>query len=256
MESQTPSTGPESNLKPASAENQGISNGQELDLLLPSSVTGPLWKSLLSNLRDRFFPEKFPPLHLTSRPVNTGMLIGDAVSLPWYRTVFTNLGNVINPEVLPPLELESRPVDVGELISDQMGHMWWSSLLRNLADRVAPERLPELQLTSAPADASLKSGSMLLTRWSSLITLPKVPLAERRYFTALPARTSVARAGTAPPFAGFAGIPQALLDGTPAHAHPGKLQSALSRSRVREALLISLAALEAVYLVGSLLGLI
>ena len=32
--------------------------------------------------------------------------------------------------------------------------------------------------------------------------------------------------------------------------HPGKLQTALSRSRLREALLISLAALEAVYLLG------
>jgi hypothetical protein len=231
-------------------------DNQELDLLLPSSVTGPLWKSLLSNLRDRFFPEKLPPLQLTSRPMNTGMLIGDAVSLPWYRTVFTNLGNVINPEVLPPLELESRPMDVGELLSDQMAHMWWSSLLRNLADRVAPERLPPLQLTSAPVDADLKSGSMQLARWSSLITLPKVPLAERKYFTATPARPSAHRVGPVAPFAGFAGMPAALFEGAPAHAHPGKLQTALSRSKLREALLISLAVLEAVYLVGSLLGLV
>jgi hypothetical protein len=228
----------------------------DLDLLLPASVTGPLWKSLLRNLRDRFFPEKLPPLQLTSRPVNTGMLIGDAVSLPWYRTIFTNLGNVINPEVLPPLELESRPVDVGELVSDQMGHMWWSSLLRNLADRVAPERLPPLQLTSAPVDAGLKSGSMQLARWSSLITLPAVPLAERQYFTAAPARPNPARVASALPFAGFAGMPAALFDGAPAHAHPGKLQTALSRSRLREALLISLAVLEALYLVASLLGLV
>ncbi|MGH9504917.1 MAG: hypothetical protein ACRD20_18855 [Terriglobales bacterium] len=229
---------------------------QELHLLLPPSVTGPLWKSLLRNLRDRFFPERLPPLQLTSRPVNTGMLIGDAVSLPWYRTVFTNLGNVINPEVLPPLELESRPADVGELVSDQMGHMWWSSLLRNLADRVAPERLPALQLTSAPVDADLKSGSMQLSRWSSLITLPKVPLAERQYFAATPPRPSVNRVGQAPLFAGFAGVPGGLLEGTPAHVHPGKLQTALSRSRLREALLIALAVLEALYLVGSLLGLV
>ncbi len=229
---------------------------QELDLLLPASVTGPLWKSLLRNLRDRCFPEKLPPLQLTSRPVNTGMLIGDAVSLPWYRTVFTNLGNVINPEVLPPLELESQPVDVGELFSDQMGHMWWTSLLRNLADRVAPERLPPLQLTSKPVDADLKSGSMQLARWSSLITLPKVPLAERKYFTAPAARPSTPRVGPAPQFAGFAGMPAALFEGGPAHAHPGKLKTALSRSRLREALLISLAVLEALYLVGSLLGLV
>src|ERR1700693_201749 len=95
-------------------------DNQELDLLLPSSVTGPLWRSLLRNLRDRFFPENLPPLQLTSRPIRTGMLIGDAVSLPWYRTVFTNLGNVINPEVLPPLGLESRPMDGGEMLNGQM----------------------------------------------------------------------------------------------------------------------------------------
>jgi hypothetical protein len=184
------------------------------------------------------------------------MLIGDAVSLPWYRTVFTNLGNVINPEVLPPLELESRPMDVGELVSDQMGHMWWTSLLRNLADRVAPERLPPLQLTSAPVEADLKSGSMQLARWSSLITLPKVPLAERKYFTATPARPSTPRIGPVAPFTGFAGMPAGLFEGAPTHANPGKLKTALSRSKLREALLISLAVLEAVYLVGSLLGLV
>jgi hypothetical protein len=231
-------------------------DNQELELLLPSSVTGPLWKSLLRNLRDRFFPEKLPPLTLTSRPVNTGMLIGDSVSLPWFRTVFTNLGNVINPEVLPPLELESQPMDVGELVSDQMGHMWWSSLLRNLADRVAPERLPPLQLTSKPVEADLTSGSMQLARWSSLITLPKVPLAERKYFTAAPARPSAPWIGPPVPFTGFAGMPAGMFEGAPAHAHPAKLQTALSRSKLREALLISLAVLEALYLVASLFGLV
>jgi hypothetical protein len=227
----------------------------QLDLLLPQSVTRPLWRSLLSNLKDRLFPEKLPPLQLTSRPLNIGMLIGDSVSLPWYRTVSTNLGNVINPEVLPPLELESRPEDVGELVSDQMGHMWWTSLLRNLADRVAPERLPPLQLTSKPLEADLKSGDMQLARWSSLITLPKVPLAERQFFTNSPVRPNAARMGTAVPFAGFAGMSSAQLE-VPAHAHPGKLQTALSRSRLREALLIGLAALEALYLLATLFGLV
>ncbi len=230
-------------------------DSHELDLLLPQSVTRPLWRSLLSNLHDRLFPEKLPPLQLTSRPMNTGMLIGDAVSLPWFKTVFTNLGNVINPENLPPLELESQPVDVGELVSDQMGHMWWTSLLRNLADRVAPERLPPLQLTSAPVDADLKSGTMQLARWSSLITLPKVPLAERKFFATAPARPSAPRMASPPPLAGFAGMSSAQLD-VPAHAHPGKLQTALSRSRLREALLITLAGLEALYLLGTIFGLV
>jgi hypothetical protein len=230
-------------------------NSGELDLLLPNSVTRPLWKSLLSNLRDRFFPEKLPPLQITSRPVNVGMLIGDIVSLPWYRTVFTNLGNVIAPETLPPLELESRPVDVGELISDQMGHLWWTSLLRNLADRVAPEHLPALQLTSAPVDASLKSGSMHLARWSALITLPKVPLAERQYFATTPAKPPATRVMAAPP-AAFACISSGLFEATPVHAHQGKLQTALSRSRLREALLISVAVLETLYLLALMFGLV
>jgi len=47
----------------------------------------------------------------------------------------------------------------------------------------------------------------------------------------------------------------AQLD-APAHAHPGKLQTALSRSRLREALLITLAGLEALYLLGTIFGLV
>jgi hypothetical protein len=233
-----------------------IRESGEPDFLLPESLTRPLWKSLLNNLRDRYFAEKLPPLQISSRPVNVGMLIGDIVSLPWYRTVFTNLGNVIAPETLPPLELKSLPMDVGELVSDQIGHMWWTSLLRNLADRLAPERLPALQLTSAPEEATLRSGSMQLMRWSSLISLPRVPLAERQYFTAAPARVSVPRLAASPVPVAFAGVSASLLDAaTPAHVHHGKLRSALSRSRLREGLLISVALLEVLYLVASMFGL-
>ena len=148
----------------------------------------PLWKSLFLNFRDKFFPERLPPLRLTSRPVNLGILLGDYVTLPWYRTVFTNIGNVISPENLPPLELESQPVDVGELVSDQLERPWWTSLLRNLADRVAPERMPALELSSSPLDASVQSGSVQVVRWSSVITLPKVPAAARSNFTLAPLR--------------------------------------------------------------------
>ena len=165
--------------------------GHEINLLLPESATRPLWRHLLGELRDHFFPEKFPPLHLSSRPVNLGMLLGDYVTLPWYRTVFINIGNVITPDVQAPLELESRPVDVGELINDQLSHPWWTSLLRNLADRVAPERMAPLELTSKPADA-----------------------------------------------------------------HGDKLRGALSRSRIRQGMLIAIAIGEALYLIAAGLGLI
>jgi len=42
----------------------------ELDLLLPKSTfEEPMWKSLVQNLRDLLFPQKLPPLVLTSKPV-------------------------------------------------------------------------------------------------------------------------------------------------------------------------------------------
>src|SRR5258708_9620777 len=143
-----------------------------LDLLPPSSLTQPLWRSLVGNLRDTFAPEKLPPLELTSRPVHVGLLLGDRLSLPWFRTVFTNIGDVISPEILPPLELESRPVDVGELITDQLSHFWWGSLLRNLADRVPPATIPALNLTSNPILAIMPQYWLLLPLSSEVVDTP------------------------------------------------------------------------------------
>src|SRR5258705_8313014 len=149
-------------------------SGLEIDLLPPASLTQPLWKSLVTNLRDKFAPERLSPLALTSRPVDVGLLLGDRLRLPWFRTVFTNIGDVISPETLPPLELESIPVDVGELITDQLSHFWFSSLLRNLADRLVPEKLPALQLTSKPVANIIPETWILLPAWSEVISTPKV----------------------------------------------------------------------------------
>ncbi len=161
--------------------NSGLSNPEdesayEPDFSSPPGLSRSLWRSLLGNLRDTVSPETLPPLVLTSRPVEVGMLAGDIVSMPWYRTIFTNLGDVISPETLPPLELESRPVEVGELIGDQLNHMWWSSLLRSLADVAAPERQPALQLTSKPGDPGFSPGPLLLVHWSMVISGPKAHL--------------------------------------------------------------------------------
>src|ERR1700746_2395499 len=151
----------------------------ELDLAPPEDLSRPLWKSLIRNFRDRFLPDHLPPLYITSRPVNLGMLLGDFLDLPWYRTVFTNLGDVISPETQPPLQLESRPVDVGELIGDQISHLWLTSLLRSLADAVAPEKLPPLELTSEPANAIVPSDALLLASWSNVISTPKIFLPDK-----------------------------------------------------------------------------
>ena len=227
----------------------------DLNLLMPAAWNRPLWRRLFDDVRDRVFPEKLAPLQLTSRPVNVGMMVGDVLSLPWYRTVFTNLGNVITPETLPPLELESRPVEVGELLSDQLSQKWWQSLLRSLADRVAPERLPALELTAKPVEIA-PPGAVQIVPWSSLISLPRVPLAERRTVLASTLRAVPAGTPSAQQFSTVGTALPSAPDATLVHAHHGRLQSALSRSRLRQALLISVAAAEAVYLVLSALGLV
>jgi hypothetical protein len=219
-----------------------MSENQDLDLLPPDGLNRPLWRSLVGNLRDRFAPERLPPLQLTSRPVDVGMLQSDRLATPWYRTVFTNIGDVLSPEVLPPLELESRPVDVGELIGDQMSHMWWTSLLRNLADQVAPEQQPALQLTSAPVNPSLHSDSeyLLLPQWSSVIDGPKVFLPDnpKAAYPALPRIVALPVAKPDPAEVEFV------------HVLESDLRRDLRRSKIRVRFWISFAAVQVIVLLG------
>jgi len=233
-------TNPESS-EEKQPESANLPEGHELELLLADRWNRPLRKRLLDHLRDTLSPEKLPPLHLTSRPMDVGMLAGDILSLPWYRTVFTNLGDVISPETLPPLQLESRPVDVGELIGDQMSHMWWSSLLRSLADVAAPERLPALQLTSAPMDdPSLTAGSMQLPRWSSVISTPKVFYPDKPKAAYAPAPPRLAP----PPKPDPAEVEFV-------HVLEADLKRDLRRSIFRQRFWVSLAVLEVLALIGT-----
>src|SRR5436305_7702132 len=47
-----------------------LSNAPTLKLLY--EVQEPMWKSLFRNVKEALFPEKLPPLRLTSRPVQVG----------------------------------------------------------------------------------------------------------------------------------------------------------------------------------------
>jgi hypothetical protein len=210
-----------------------------LDLLPPAELSQPLWRSLVGNLRDTFVPEKLPPLQLTSRSVDTGLLLGDRLSLPWFRTVFTNIGDVLSPETLPPLELESQPVDVGELITDQLSHMWWASLLRNLADRVAPESLPSLQTTAKPIPDIIPKSWILLPLWSEVIDGPKV------FYPDKPKPVEVSRA-TVPKPAPAPAEPEKALRADPTAAD---LLRDIRRSRIRRRIWIGLATAQVTYLV-------
>jgi hypothetical protein len=215
-----------------------------LDLLPPASLTQPLWRSLIGNLRDTFAPAKMPPLQLTSRPVDVGLALGERLRLPWFRTVFTNIGDVLSPETLPPLELESRPVDVGELITDQLGHFWWGSLLRNLADRVSPETQPALNLTAKPILDIIPKSWILLPMWSEVVDTPKVFYPDKPK-TADPAR-QINLQPMAPPV-------EKRID-LIAEPTAADLLRDIRRSRLRQRIWIGLAAAQALYMVLAAAG--
>lgn len=211
----------------------------ELDFSPPQGLNLPLWRSLLINLADRFAPERLPPLELTFKPVDIGVLEGDLLQLPWYRTVFSNIGDVISPEVLPPLLLESRPVDVGELLADELSHGWWNSLLQAIRDRLAPERLPALQLTSHPVPAFGAESNLQILDWSSLISGPKVFLPDA------PEGAAAIRVVDEPM---VVSTPPASPVGTSLLAARMQLVRDIGRTRFRRKIWVSLAAAEAIFL--------
>ena len=216
----------------------------DLDFAPPEELTIPLWRSLVLNVIDRVAPERLPPLQLTSKPVDVGLMVGDLMELPWYRTVFTNIADVVSPEMLPPLQLESSPVDVGELLGDAMDHGWWYSLLGNLRDRMAPQKLPPLELTSEPVKAFEADTWLQIMDWSSLIDGPKVYLPD------------------APREAGVYSATHEMMP-QPVVAAPVvnpemvvvemNFKRDISRSRLRQKIWISLAAAEAAFLVFAII---
>jgi len=213
-----------------------------LDLLPPPSLTQPLWRSLIGNLRDTFAPEKLAPLVLTSRPLYVGLALGESLRMPWFRTVFTNIGDVVSPEILPPLELESRPVDVGELLTDQLSHFWWGSLLRNLADRVAPETQPALNLTSKPILDIIPKSWILLPLWSEVVDTPKV------FYPDQPKPADAVRPVNLQPLALRAGKRDALAEALAKEPTTADLLRDLRRSRIRQRIWIGLATAQVLYM--------
>lgn len=214
----------------------------DLDFSPPEGLTVSLWRSLLLNVIDRVAPQRLPPLELTSKPVDVGLLTGDLLELPWYRTVFGNLADAITPETLPPLQLESKPVDLGELLGDDLAHGWWYSLLGNLRDRLAPEKLPPLHLTSHPVAAFGADASLQILDWSSLISTPKVFLPD--------APKQASPAASVQPAASPA--PVALPVHPELLATRLRLTRDLGRTRFRRRIWIGLAAAEAVFLLVAL----
>ena len=211
----------------------------DLDFAPPDELTVPLWRSLILNFIDRVAPERLPPLQLTSKPVNVGLMLGDLMEMPWYRTVFTNIADVVSPEMLPPLQLESQPIDVGELLGDEIAHPWWHSLLGSLRDRMAPERLPALELTSQPVAAYEANTWLQILDWSSLLDTPKVylPDAPRPAGTCSKVESEPVVTNVAPPI-----NPELVVAEM-------QFKRDISRSRLRQKVWISLVAAEVAFLI-------
>jgi hypothetical protein len=210
-----------------------------LEFAPPEALTLPLWRSLVLNLADRVAPERLPPLQLTSKPMDVGLMLGDRLAAPWYRTVFTNIADVLAPQDLPPLELTSSPVDVGELLGDDLSHAWWYSLLGNLRDRLSPERLPALELTSEPFKAWEANTWLQVLDWSNLLDTPKVYLPDAP-------RADVMYSAAEPVIE----VPSGLPEIAPAIiATQMQFKRDISRSRLRQKIWISLVAAEIAFLV-------
>lgn len=210
-----------------------------LDMAPPEELTIPLWRSLLLNIIDRVAPERLPPLQLTSKPIDVGMLFGDRLQRPWYRTIFTNIADVVSPEILPALELTSSPVDIGELLGDDIAHPWWHSLLGNLRDRLSPEHQPPLEITCEPVKTYEADTWLQILDWSSLLDTPKVylPDAPRPNTAYIPVEAMAEMPVVVPEFA-----PEII-------AAQMQFKRDISRSRFRQKIWISLVAAQVAFLI-------
>jgi len=76
---------------------------------LNEETDGSMWSSLLSNLRDVFFREKYAPLKLESKPVESDLLLEEEGT---FASLWSSVRDVFFPKKLPPLVLESKPIAV------------------------------------------------------------------------------------------------------------------------------------------------
>jgi len=127
-------------------------SGVELNLLPPAELNESIWRSLADNIRGLLYPEKLPPLQLTSKPVeDNGILPRTDVDGSLWSSLRQNLRDTFSPEELPPLELTSKPIADNDLLprSDAERSLF-SSLRDNIKSTFFPEKLPPLQVSSKP----------------------------------------------------------------------------------------------------------
>src|SRR6516225_2533108 len=127
-------------------------SGVELNLLPPAELNESIWRSLADNIRGLLYPEKLPPLQLTSKPIeDNGILPRTDVDGSLWSSLRKNLHDFVSPEKLPPLQLTSKPIADNNLLPDtDAERSLFSSLRDNIKSTFFPEKLPPLQVSSTP----------------------------------------------------------------------------------------------------------
>src|ERR1700692_4926727 len=74
---------------------------------LNDETDGPMWSSLVSNLRDLFHPDRSAPLTLDSKPAENDLIIEEEGV---FHSLWGSIRDVFFPKKLPPLVLESKPI--------------------------------------------------------------------------------------------------------------------------------------------------
>jgi periplasmic protein TonB len=76
---------------------------------LNDETDGPMWRSLVSNLRDLFHPDRSAPLTLDSKPAENDLIMEEEGV---FHSLWGSVRDVFFPTKLPPLVLESKPIAV------------------------------------------------------------------------------------------------------------------------------------------------
>src|SRR5579862_8943695 len=97
----------------------------ELNLLLRTSANDSLWTSLAANIRAAFFPEKLPPLQLTSRPVKVREIWGEYNYKKESATVSAivhavAIGGIIALSIIGVKKVQEKPRETVTLIAPDL----------------------------------------------------------------------------------------------------------------------------------------
>lgn len=103
-------------LTPPEIDTDNLKDMSQPPLWTAGDADGTFWQSLTGNVREAFFPERGPDLHLQSKPI--------PVADPLYQRsiwidIWDDFREVFFPRKLPPLQMQSREIAVRDVLAHQ-----------------------------------------------------------------------------------------------------------------------------------------